>query len=302
MIPDTSKKIGLAIGFGLLAAVIWGSWPVVSKSLTMQNLTFWDITAIRFSAAGVILLPILLIKVRKLDRWLLKGLILSIGAGAPYVLVATFGLTMAPSSHFGIIAPSCMLLFTTIGSVLFFKEKVNKSRIFGIALILSGVVSVSASQIGALSSTILTGDLLFILSGLLWASYTMYCRYWQINPWLATALVAVFSMMLYMPYYFYNHLDSLANIPVDVLLQQGVYQGVVISILALFLYSKSVSILGASKGAIFAALVPPTTMLLSVLLLGETIGWVEQLGLLSVSIGFVFALGLVKKIPMLKLR
>ena len=296
MIADKYQSTLVGLSFGLLAALIWGSWPVVSKHLTSQSLTMWDLTAIRFTAAGCVLIPVLFYQLSKVKGWLVKGSLLSIGAGAPYVLVATLGLTLAPSSHFGLIAPSCMLLFTTIGSVLLFKEKISASRWLGIVMILLGVASVSFNQIGTVSLSTLSGDMLFVCSGFLWASYTLLCKHWQLKPWLATSMVAVFSMVAYLPFYLANHLDSLRKIPLEVLLQQGFYQGVVTSILALYCYSKCVSILGAAQGAVFAALVPPTTILLSITFLGESLAAAEQIGLFAVSTGFVFALGIASRV------
>ncbi|MCJ8299225.1 MAG: DMT family transporter, partial [Pseudomonadales bacterium] len=141
------------------------------------------------------------------------------------------------------------------------------------------------------------GDLMFVGCGLLWASYTLLCKHWKIDAWMATALVSVLSMFIYTPIYLLHSPGALGQIPLDTLLQQGLFQGVMVAILALYCYSRAVAILGSSRGAVFAALVPPTTMFLAVVLLSEVITVVEQFGLLAVSFGIVLALGLVKKVP-----
>ncbi|MGB1239611.1 MAG: DMT family transporter [Pseudomonadales bacterium] len=281
------------IGFGLLAALIWGGWPVFSKLATLQAISPWDITAIRFIVAGSLLFPVLLRF--KLNRTLLlKGLALSVGAGIPYVLMATVGLTQAPSAHFGIIAPSTMLLFTTLGSIFLIGEKVTPLRLMGTAFILAGVLIVGANSLSSINAQTLRGDLMFMGCGLLWSSYTLLCKYWGIDAWLATALVSVISLLLYLPFYLSVYPHNLTAMGVSTLLQQGLIQGVMTAILALFFYSKAVSLLGSAKGSVFAALVPPITLCLAVLILGESLGWAEQLGLLCVCTGIIFALGLVK--------
>ncbi|MCJ8298553.1 MAG: DMT family transporter [Pseudomonadales bacterium] len=146
-----TKNIFMGASFGLLASLIWGSWPVISKMSTLQQIDHWDITAIRFLVAGCLLLPILLLKFAKSKKLLGKGLVLAMGAGAPYVLLATSGLNIAPSSHFGIIAPSSMLLFTTLGCVFFLAEKISKARLCGVAMIFTGVVSVGIGNLGTMS-------------------------------------------------------------------------------------------------------------------------------------------------------
>ena len=288
------QSLFYGVGFGLLAAFIWGGWPVFSKMANLQSITPWDITAIRFIVAGALLLPLLIIRFRLTRQLLFKGFVLSIGAGVPYVLTATVGLTYAPSSHFGIIAPSTMLLFTTLGSIFLIGEKITPLRLFGVGCIFFGVIIVGASSVGHISATTLRGDLMFVCCGLLWSSYTLLCKYWSIDAWMATALVSVLSLILYLPGYLFYFADNLLSLPVPVLLQQGLIQGVMTAILALFFYSKAISLLGSAKGSVFAALVPPITLFLAVILLGEGITWAEQLGIICVSSGILFALGIIK--------
>lgn len=291
------QSLFYGIGFGLIASFIWGGWPVFSKMATLQQITPWDITAIRFIVAGAILLPLLAMRFSVTKTLLLKGFLLSIGAGVPYVLMATIGLTYAPSAHFGIIAPSTMLLFTTLGSVFLIGESITKLRLLGIACIFFGVIIVGANSISSISGATLQGDLMFVCCGLLWSSYTLLCKYWNIDAWMATALVSVISLILYLPGYLYYFPDNLSAMSLTTLLQQGMIQGVMTAILALFFYSKAVNLLGSSKGSVFAALVPPISLFLAVLLLQESITWAEQLGIVSVSIGILFALGIIKKQP-----
>ena len=283
------------IGFGLMASFIWGGWPVFSKMATLNAVTPWDITAIRFIVAGLLLLPMLIIRFKITKTLLIKGFFLSIGAGVPYVLMATLGLTIAPSSHFGIIAPSTMLLFTTLGSIFLIGEKIVPSRLFGIGCIFFGVVIVGSSSISSISSSTLQGDLMFVCCGLLWSSYTLLCKYWNIDAWMATALVSVISLILYLPVYLSYFPQNLPAMSLATLFEQGLIQGVMTAILALFFYSKAVNLLGSSQGSVFAALVPPISLVLSVFFLGDSIGWAGQLGIVSVSVGILFALGIIKK-------
>jgi drug/metabolite transporter (DMT)-like permease len=95
------------------------------------------------------------------------------------------------------------------------------------------------------------------------------------SPWAATSMVAVVSMVCYLPVYFvaFDAQHLLAR--VDTLLWQGIFQGVLTAIAALYFYSKAVALLGSGKGAVFSVLVPPIALLLGALLLGETITWVK---------------------------
>ena len=287
-----SKEIIFGIGMGLIASLIWGSWPVVSKWAQMQSISSVEITILRFGVSGLILLPVLFLHSVSLHTLCTKGMVLAIGAGMPYVLLAMNGIELSSSAHFGIIAPSCMLAFSTLGSVCLLSEKVSPQRLGGVLVIILGVVFVGLSSFGVMSAEVALGDLMFVGCGALWALFTLLGKYWGLNAWVATAMVSVVSGVLCLPLYALNQ-GSFANLPVSTLLMQGAYQGILVAIFALYSYSKSVSLLGAAKGAVFAALVPPFALCLGFFVLNEVITWVELIGVAFVAIGMTFALGLI---------
>ena len=89
--------------------------------MASNALDAWDVTALRFGVAGLLLLP--LFARRRLGALRpLRALFLACGAGAPYVLLTAGGLAFAPGGHMGVITPSCMLLCSTLGSRLILKE------------------------------------------------------------------------------------------------------------------------------------------------------------------------------------
>ncbi|HLF09574.1 MAG TPA: EamA/RhaT family transporter, partial [Gammaproteobacteria bacterium] len=90
---DKSPLTGAA--YGTLAALIWGGFPAITKlAMASDTLTAWDITALRFGVAGLILLPIFLRRGLGTMRWPV-ALLLACGAGAPYVLLTAGGLAFA---------------------------------------------------------------------------------------------------------------------------------------------------------------------------------------------------------------
>jgi drug/metabolite transporter (DMT)-like permease len=86
--------------YGLAFVSIWAGWVVTARLGLRTSLTPWDITAIRFGVAGLILLPYLLKKGLAVDRLGALGLAaIVLGGGAPVVLVAYGGLLFAPAAH-----------------------------------------------------------------------------------------------------------------------------------------------------------------------------------------------------------
>ncbi len=72
---------------------------------------------------------------------------------------------------------------------------------------------------------------------------------------------------------------------------QMLFQSVVATILSLYLFGKAVSILGASAGAAFGALVPAMAALLAIPIVGETPSPSDWAGILAVSLGVYLASG-----------
>jgi len=65
--PTTKTYIWGAL-YGLAAVCIWAAFIVVSRLGVSTSLTPWDVAAIRFCVAGLLLLPYLLRKRLALDR------------------------------------------------------------------------------------------------------------------------------------------------------------------------------------------------------------------------------------------
>ena len=95
--PTTSEYMRGSL-YGLAAVSIWASWIVAARLGLRTSLTPWDITAIRFGVAGLILLPYLLKKGLAIDRLGWTGLAAIMLGGAPIVLVSYGGLLIRTGS------------------------------------------------------------------------------------------------------------------------------------------------------------------------------------------------------------
>lgn len=259
--------------------------------MASQALDAWDVTALRFGVAGILLLP--LFARRGLEHLRLgPALFLTCGAGAPYVLLTAGGLEFAPAAHMGVITPSCMLLCSTLGSRLVLGETLTAARIAGALAIAAGIVTLGWDGLANQGARAWIGDAMFALGGLFWASYTIGSRVWRVEPLHATAVVGVVSMFVYVPPYAWLAGGALVAAPWREIAIQAIFQGVLSAIVALLLYTRAVALLGAARGAVFAALVPTFSLLLAIPLLGELPTPLQLLGVLFVTAGMVLALGL----------
>jgi len=259
--------------------------------MASSALDAWDVTALRFGVAGVLLLPLFLR--RRLNGLKFgRALLLACGAGAPYVLLTAGGLAFAPAGHMGVMTPSCMLLCSTLGSWLILKDPLNGGRVLGVLTIFLGLVTLGWDGLANHGERTWLGDAMFLMGGVFWASYTVASRAWRVDPLPTTAVVAVFSLVGFLPPYFWFAGAKLATAPWRELLIQGVFQGLVSAVIALLFYTRAVAILGAARGAVFAALTPTFSLLLAIPLLHEVPTSLQIAGVALVTAGMVFALGL----------
>ncbi|MEM7225540.1 MAG: DMT family transporter [Pseudomonadota bacterium] len=287
------ESVALGILYGCLACLMWGASPIVLRFTVQHDLPAGDIVAVRFGVAGLLLLPLVLRHgTAGLGWW--RSLILACGAGAPATLINVVGLSIAPADHSGVIGPSSVLLFSALGAWLLLGERPGSMRLAGLAVVLLGVGLIGWESLTNLGVETLEGDLLFVLGGVLWAGYTVASRAWAVEPIHATALVAVISMVIYLPLYLIFGAPTLHEAQiVEILMIAGV-EGVLSSILALLFYTRAVKILGAGRGAVFLALLPGLVVVMAIPTLGEIPTWLELVGVATVSLGMIGALGLLE--------
>ncbi len=279
--------------FGIGAVSIWASWSVVTRLVVTTSLNVWDIAALRFGVAGLLLSPVVVRRGLAIDRLGWPGLAVIIaGAGAPYALVAAGGLSFAPAYDGGALNPGCMPLFVALIARIVLQESSSTARRSGRALILAGALLIIGWHTATWSASRILGDALFLLASFLTACFTVVIRQAELESLHATALVSTGSLVLYLPVYLAIHgTHRLARLPFADVAVQAVFQGVLVTIVALFLYGRAVAILGVSGGAAFGALVPALSALLAIPLLGEWPSEGDWVGIVLISIGVYLASG-----------
>lgn len=292
---DKPTPVWLGMLYGLAAAIIWGLWPVISRLGVQQSMTAPDLTLIRFLVAGLMLLPLVLRRGHGGLGWG-KACFLAMGAGVPYTLLTTSGFAFAPAGHGGLIIPSVMLTTSSICGWLILKDRPNGQRILGLLIVLSGVAVIGLAGSAGIGDfpNIWIGHLLFAAGGVTWATYTLSSRAWKVDPLHATALVSVLSMVVMIPIYWVWRGPAILSLPLDEVLFQGLVQGVGSAVLALICFTRAVAILGAARGALFAALVPGFAALFAFPILGEVPSLYHLCGLGLVAVGMVLALELIR--------
>lgn len=282
------------IGLVLLAVSIWSGWMVVSRAGVKGTLTAWDISAIRFGVAGFILLPVLIRKGLNAGPWGWKGAVtMALLMGASYNTIAISGMQYAPTSHAGTVINGIMLMVTTGLGIWFLKEPTSRSRLAGVGLTLGGLILMLLTALEeGYGMDVLKGHALFALAGAMWGTYVIVMKRWRVEPLHATACICVVSMVLFLPVYFLFVPSHIGMGNMKEVLFQGVYQGIINSILALLCFNKGLELLGAMRAGSFIPLVPVGAALLAVPILGEVPLPMEWTAIALVAGGVWFSSGM----------
>lgn len=293
--PLSRARYLAGAAWGLFAISIWVGWIVLTRYGVTTTLSAYDITALRFACAGLVLAPIVIRNgwgVRRVG--LRKWLIIVCCAGVPYVLIASSGLQFAPAAHAGALIPGTMPLWAALLAMFFLKERIGGTRKLGLLLIPIGIVIFVGSGLTDFATGHWRGHLLFLTAAIFWASFTVAMRSAGQSGFTAlhaASVVSVVSALAYLPVYALFIPHRIAEAPLAPVLIQTFYQGIFVSIVSLYAYARAVAILGASLGASFASLVPVLAMLTAIPLLGEWPRSSDYAGIAAITFGVFLSSG-----------
>lgn len=269
----------------LITMLIWGSFTLMSRLGAKQDLSPWDITALRFAVAFVVLLPIQVW--RKEWRFLLdkRLLWLAMLGGIGYSCAVYSGFNHAPAAHAAIWLNGFLPLATAIGAYVVLKEPFGKHTWISLAFMACGLSGMMTAMWYEGEFYLSIGDAFFVLGAALWGTYTVFLKRWMLPPWQAMAGVAIWSAIIYIPVYLLWIPHHLAQISVAHMLEQGIFHGVFVVIIAMLTYIGAVERLGAFKTGSLLALAPFLAALAAVPLLKEPLNLAIAIGLIGMGIG-----------------
>jgi drug/metabolite transporter (DMT)-like permease len=289
--PAPRAAIGL-LG-GLSAALIWAAYLSYSRAGALSGLAPGDIVFLRYSVAGLVMLP-----------WLLwhgwrdlagvgwgRGAALAVGAGPLFVGLTALGYNFAPLSHGAVLQPSTVALVSLILGWAIFGEAMRLNRVVGTLAILSGIVLIASRSGFVAEPGAWRGDIIFVCSAMLWVSYTVLLKRWSVGALQATAAVSVISALVILPIFLLGEGASrLAALPRSELLIQFAVQGLGAGVLALVGFGKAVEHLGAARAALFPAMVPAATLIVGIPITGEVPSALEWTGAGLATAGLAIAM------------
>ncbi|HEY0223442.1 MAG TPA: DMT family transporter [Pseudolabrys sp.] len=293
--PAAARSRNILIGAfcGIGAAFGWAAGFVAAKHGVTVGFSPADLAFHRFFWSGLLLTPLALREgVIKLGGigWG-RGFVLTVLSGPVQAMVAYTGFMLVPLGHGTTIQPATAALAGLVLASLVLHERATAQRIFGGIAIIAGLIVFGIESLTTIGGHGVGGDLLFATAGLFWASFGTLLRLWRVPGLRATAVVAVLSVTLFAPLYFvFDGFNNLIRLGLAENLLQALVQGILAGALPIFLFARTVILLGAGRAAVFPALVPGFGLIIGYLALGAVPSLAQVIGLVIVAVGFRFAL------------
>jgi drug/metabolite transporter (DMT)-like permease len=284
----SSRSVLLGVACGAGAAVFWAAGFVAARHGIDIGFTPSDITFHRCFWAGVVLLPLAwrdgLADLNGVG-WR-RGIVLTFFGGLGISIASYSGFPLVPLGHGGIIQPSTAALLGLVLSTAVLHERLPPRRAAGALVIVCGLIVIGGEAITTIGIHGVAGDLLFVLAGSFFATFGMFLRKWRVAPTRAMVVVSVVSLVILPIYGTLVGFDRMIALGFGENLMQAVMQGLLAGPGAIYLFTRSVVLLGAGRASVFPTLVPPCVLLIGWITLGDIPSTLQLIGLAIVLVGF----------------
>ncbi|MDW8399184.1 MAG: DMT family transporter [Acetobacteraceae bacterium] len=285
--PARERRIGLACA--ILLIVVWAGFHVAARLGASQQMTPWDMAALRMGGAFLGALALLLwFRPPRLPPPRALALVATAGFGFP--LFAYAGYAFAPAAHGAVLMAGVLPFATAILAALFLAERFTARQAAALAAVGLGAALLGADMWGDHPGAWI-GDLLFLCAILSWALFTLLIRRWRVAAMEATLTVALWCAPIYLPLWWLLLPSTLGQAPAGAIACQAAWQGVAAVIVAGFLFARAVAALGPVPTTTITAAVPPVAALAAWPLLGEALGLAGLAGVAVVAAGMALGVG-----------
>lgn len=276
-----SSKSGYFFAAGTI--LIWSGFVLVARMGGTSALNAFDITALRFSVASLVLFPLWLFW-KPISLFNKTVLFLALTGGIGYSLVVYFAFNHAPAAHGAVLISGLLPFFVPLIAFVLLKEPLRRNFRLALPVIALGMVLLGVDIFSRSDST-LFGDFLLVTSSLIWAIYTILAKRSGFGAWETAIGSALLSALIYLPVYLLFLPKAIAAAPLGDIVLQAFYQGVVVAVIAMLFFMAAMTRLGPARTGACMALVPAIAGVSASLILGETLNVWLVAGLVATSAG-----------------
>jgi peroxiredoxin len=162
-------------------------------------------------------------------------------------------------------------------------------RLVGYLIIVGGLAALVIGNAPSNRRPSLGGITSLILAAAMWGIYTLRFRPSGLTLLEPAALICFWSALLDLPPYLLFGLSHLDNASVQELMFHVVYQGLLMSVVAVVAFNRAVTLLGAGAGTAIIALLPVIVAALAVPVLGEIPSRISSMAIGAIAVGVLLA-------------
>ena len=241
------------------------------------------VACVRFATAAVLLfawcrLRGIPIPVRRADIPIVLGVTATSVVG--YNVLFLYGVTLAPASHGAVITPGLIPVFTLVLGRLLYRESIRWRQALGVLICLLGLAFVVGPAFAG-DPAALAGDLLYAISALLWATYTILGRNVTRRFHVAaiTCLSGALGALVFLPLGLLDPVGFGALATASPRALAGLaYLGSLGTALGFVLFYLGVQRIGSARASAYTVLIPLFGVSLTVPILGEALSPISFLG------------------------
>ena len=274
---------GLACAVGVI--FIWSGFIVFSRAGVTSGLTAYDVTALRFMVAGLIVLPFARAWWPRHLPWRATLAMCVCGPGVLYSMLMFLGLTDASAAYGGVFANGSLPIFTTLLAVLLTGMRPRAVQVAAIIVIMAGGGLLGYRGMTGGGADVISGIALFLSASAVLSFYIVGVQRWQLTPKQALAMINIPNAVVFLPLWYVFLPSNLADADTTTILFQALFQGLGPGFLAVILFAVAALHLGPTATAGFSAAVPASAALLAIPVLGETPTPMEWAGIGIVTLG-----------------
>lgn len=272
-----------------LAMILAGS-SVVSGKYTVGSFPIYVASVLRVGLAfGILIILVLLLehRIRRLSWRTHVTLFLQALTGI--VIFNAFmlaGLERTTASTSGIITSATPVMVLVLS--LFFGERLNRRSLVGVAIATIGLVvlTIGGGNDGSAGSSELLGGFLVFIAVIGEAFFTIFGKMVaeRLTPLAQAMWISLYGFLMFVPLAIYD----LPNFDVGDTRASGWiaigYSGLMVTVFSAYLWFVGLRSVPASRAGIFIGMIPVSAVVLSALLLKESIGWLHVIGIACVLI------------------